>query len=545
MASIQTCKDISLSLKEGRSEWDRQWTELRDLVYPRGKANEDDKSNNDPSRGHCERANKGVQALAAAHSAYITPAGEMWFKFESSDIKKDDEADEWLNDTTEITHKQLASSNFYSESHECWLDRASLGTAAMFCSYSDENKKLVFDHIQCGSFSVAENELRKTDVIVRHYEQSAYKIVNRFGENGLRCEKVRAAYNDAKKRYSKSFRVAHIVRPSEGHNQQRVILDSRSKRFESIYFLEDEDFILEESGFDEFPFFVTRFLKWGSGPYGLPPAFHIKKTIKRCKSLETLLDVLGEIKAFPRILELANQVGEVDFRAGGRTIVSPEAAQMGLPKEWGTSGDYNIGMDLLKRCEEIIDEAFYIPALQIISSVDRQMTATEVIARENEKLLTISPSFTLLTDEMEIIFNRIFALLFRAGHYPKPPKSLITENENGAFVTPPKIQLTGKMAIAFQRLQTDGLIRGMSQIGELSQVYPGMTDVVSPREAGKIILRTLNVNEDVIRSDAELKEMDEERAAQAQAEQDMAMLQAGASAARDGAEAASKMGGMA
>ena len=61
--------------------------------------------------------------------------------------------------------------------------------------------------------------------------------------------------------------------------------------------------------------------------------------------MEKILYTLGQTKAYPRLFLLAEQYGEVDLRAGGRTVISPEAAELGLPREWGTQGQYDIGLD--------------------------------------------------------------------------------------------------------------------------------------------------------------------------------------------------------
>ena len=92
--------------------------------------------------------------------------------------------------------------------------------------------------------------------------------------------------------------------------------------FESVYLSLDDQVIVEEGGYMEFPYLVTRFLKWGSGPYGLAPGRLVFPAIQQVQFLNRILDTLGEVAAFPRILELANQIGEVDLRAGGRTVIT-------------------------------------------------------------------------------------------------------------------------------------------------------------------------------------------------------------------------------
>ena len=42
-------------------------------------------------------------------------------------------------------------------------------------------------------------------------------------------------------------------------------------------------------------------------------------------------------------------------------------------------------------------------------------------ARENERVLMFSPSFTLFVSDLYSTRTRIFSLLFRMGKFPRPP----------------------------------------------------------------------------------------------------------------------------
>ena len=132
--------------------------------------------------------------------------------------------------------------------------------------------------------------------------------------------------------------------------------------------------------------------------------------------LERLLDTQAEVATFPRVLQLAGQNRQVDMRAGAITTVSPDEASLGFPREWGTQGRYDIGLDRIKAKEELIDQAYYVHMLNAISSVDRQMTATEINARESEKVLAFSPSFTLFISDFQPAMRRIISILYRKGH---------------------------------------------------------------------------------------------------------------------------------
>ena len=72
----------------------------------------------------------------------------------------------------------------------------------------------------------------------------------------------------------------------------------------------------------------------GARSYGPAPGRLVFPAIQQVQFLNRILDTLGEVAAFPRILELANQIGEVDLRAGSQGRPLPEAASLHLPREW-------------------------------------------------------------------------------------------------------------------------------------------------------------------------------------------------------------------
>ena len=76
-------------------------------------------------RLHSTVACDSLHILAGAHIMYITPTGQQWFSLKSG--KEGNEKrlryDNWFARATEITHKELAKSNFYTVIHQCFIDR--------------------------------------------------------------------------------------------------------------------------------------------------------------------------------------------------------------------------------------------------------------------------------------------------------------------------------------------------------------------------------------------------------------------------------------
>lgn len=476
--TTQTILATYSALKTERSHWDTWWQQLRHYVLPRRTQTQEGipLGNSAPDENldniYDTTAIEACQKLASGHIAYITPAHEVWFRWTPPpELADNDNVISWYNQASEIAFRELGNSNFYTEIHETFLDRSALGTGSLFCGLNSEGS-LTFTHIPCGSFACAENEEGRVDTYYREFIFTPYQAERQFGREklGKRCQ---ALLDSAHKKHTGTLRFLHVVYPRSPHEYDPLKKDAANRPFRSVYISMDDHNIVEEDGYHDFPYLVTRFLKWGEGPYGLPPGRLVFPAIKQAQFLNRILDTLGEIAAFPRILELANQVGEIDFRAGGRTVISPEAAQLGYPREWATNGNYSIGLERLKSKQEAIRQGFFLPMFEFWGTYSHRMTATEVTARENEKALLFSPSFTLFITDFQPIMNRIFGLLYRQGKFPPPPQEIFSYSpHSGTKIIEPTIVYQSKIALILRRLQSENFDRSLSRLKYILPHHP-------------------------------------------------------------------------
>lgn len=179
--------------------------------------------------------------------------------------------------------------------------------------------------------------------------------------------------------------------------------------------------------------------------------------------------------------------------------------------------------------------------LQVISQIDREMTATEVRAREGEKLTMFSPTFTLYTSDLSYFFKRIFGVLARADKFPPPPPSLMKENAitKELMMALPTVRFTGKLAIALEQIQTESSMMALQPLTDASAAWPELLDIVRVRDLFKDYLRTSGMKEEHITTDQELKAIDKAKQEARAAQEELAAIQGGAAAAKDGASALS------
>lgn len=499
------------SLKAARAPWDSWWEQLRHYVLPGCRHTDAGDDAADSPTAHQLRDTTAVEAcqkLASGHMSYITPSHELWFKWSSPLPDAGDEAESWYNRCSEIANLELARSNFYTELHECFLDRVGLGTGCLYCG-NTRSGHLHFRHIPCGDFVCAEDDEGSMDTYMREFSFTPHQAAARFGLRAL-GPRGRSMLENGRNPHEGQLCFLHVVRPRRKRSRTRD--NAGNMPFESIYYSLDDHCTVQESGYREMPYMVTRFLRWGEGMYGLAPARLVYPDIRQAQFLNRILDMLGEVAAFPRILELANQAGEVDLRAGGRTLINPESASLGFPREWATQGRYDVGMDRLRQKQESIRRAFFLPMLELWSEQKQQMTASEIYARENERVMQFSPSFTLFTSDFRPLMERVFALLFRLGRFPQPPATVLQPDHRGEpGVELPQVVYQGRVAMVMRRLQSEGIARTLQRLQLMAGMDAGLTDHMDLDRTFRMAARLDGVPEVLLRPEVSVKRLRRKR----------------------------------
>jgi hypothetical protein len=312
---------------------------------------------------------------------------------------------------------------------------------------------------------------------------------------------------------NRKFTVVHMIYPRGPGEIDLGKKDAVNKPYASVYIEKTGKHVLLASGFDEQPFFVTRYLKWkNSEAYGYSPSWTALPEAKQLNFLEKQLDSLAELTAFPRMLIPAGFDGDIDLRAGGVTYFDPNNPNA-TPKEWATQGRYDIGVARAEWKRNAINEAFHVDLFKMFSMLEKQMTAREVVERSSEKLIQFSPTFARMTTELfNPLLRRVFAILARQGKFPPPPQQLAMVG----FIPEPEIAYNSRIALAIKQLENSAAMRTFEQQVGLMQMRPDMLDNYDLDE----ITRDMARNEGLpARWLMEEEMVAQQRAARAQAQQ--------------------------
>lgn len=473
------------------------------------------------------------QILAAGCMAYITPADSRWFSYQSpEDIEDQPDVAEYFARVTEIVAEYLANSNFYTTVHELYLDRGAFATAVMHVEPGDtDDTPLIFRTFDVGKFCLAENHERLVDTLFFRDKFTVRALVMQFGIENV-SPKTRKAYelpNGAG--YDEEVEVIHGIFPRTDDQRDKSKKDGKNKPWASVYVEVAAKHALRNGGYDEKPFFATRYLTWQKSVYGYGPAWVALPTLRQLNLLEKNQDTLAELAANPRVLIPDGMQNAVDLRAGGATYfdASNPAAK---PTEWATQGRYDIGVDRIGKKEKQVEEMFSVPLFQQFTQEDEQasgspITATEVRARQAEQMANFNPTFSRLTTELLTpLLHRVYGILIRLGAFPPPPKALIQQNPKGELYLPdPKVVFNSRIALAVKSMEVSATDRSLQRGLQIVQITqdPSPLDVFNFDNILKGGALSDGVDPDYLRSADEVQQIRQARqqaaAAQAQMQQ--------------------------
>lgn len=231
------------------------------------------------------------------------------------------------------------------------------------------------------------------------------------------------------------------------------------------------------------------------------------------------LDKLAELAVYPRFFVDAEQEGDIDYRAGGETVIDRSIAGLNLPREWGINGRLDWGLEHIKELEGKIESAFFVPFLRVISSVDRQMTATEVVARQKEQVIGISATFSQFVYDFNVFLERIFAELFRQGAFNSDaatqPKDFIVEAPDGIdySVTVPGVSYKGVISQSIEMAQRQSMDYAMQTAAQYIQFTgdPSAMDCIDISKAIKFLFKVSAAPSEVYRDKAEIEQVQTDR----------------------------------
>ena len=505
-------------LEGQRQNWETHWQEVADYMQPR-KADVTKKRARGDKRMEQVFDSSPIQAvelLAASLHGMLTNPSTPWFtlRFKDEDIDNEDEAKLWLEASTDAMYTAFNRSNFQQEIFELYHDLITFGTACMFIE-EDDDDIIKFSTRHIDEVYIAENDKGRIDTVFRRFHISARAAMQKFGD---------ATSTDIKSIFKKDpyqeVEILHAVYPRSDFNPKKK--DKENMPFESVYLEFKNSNELSVGGFREFPFVVPRYLKASNEIYGRSPAMTALPDVKMLNEMSKTTIKAAQKQVDPPLLvpddgfllPVRTVPGGLNFyRSGTRDRIEPLNIGANNP----------LGLNMEEQRRDSIRAVFYVN--QLMMQDGPQMTATEVVQRNEEKMRLLGPVLGRLQSELlKPLIDRVFAILLRNDMLPPAPEFLSGQDIEIEYVSP--------LAKAQKSSELQSIMRAIEILGSMQNIAP-VFDYVNFDNLVKHLADIVGMPQKLLKSQNQVNAEREQAAAQAAEQQQMAQMQQVAQAGGD------------
>ena len=493
-------KDNLSRLMEKRSNFESHWQEVADLMLPRKAEITKERARGDKRHTLIFDATAihALELLAASLHGMLTSSANRWFslRFKETQLNESDEAKEWLEDATTRMYDVISKSNFQQEIFEAYHDLIAFGTSCLMIE-EDQEDTLLFSARHIKEVYIQENKKGYADTIYRRFKMPAQAAVSKFGFENVSKE----IQNITNKNPFDDVDLVHVVRPRVDFDPNKK--DKKNMPFQSVYFEYGSGHIISLGGFLENPYVIPRYLKASTEQYGRSPGMNALPDVKVLnKMVENSLKAAAKQIDPPLLIPDDGMLAPIRMSPGSINYYRSGSRDRIEPLNINANNTITINSENQRR--DAINKMFHID--QLVVTENRNMTATEVIQRQEEKMRILGPVLGRLQSELlSPLIVRVFNILLRNGLFMESPDILQKQELKIEFVSP--------MALAQRGQELQSLMRGLEIFGSLAQTMPVM-DYVDENGLVKNIIDILGLPAKVIKSDAEVEEIRTQRAEQ-------------------------------
>lgn len=497
-------------LANERYTWESHWQEIAEYVLPRKaeitvRRTPGEKRTRNLYDTTAIRAN---QILAAGLHGYLTSPGTPWFTLRLQDydlMQKSRDVKLWLKDAERKIMAVLNFSNFNSQIHELYLDLGAFGTA---CMYEEEDPVRVvrFDTRPISEIYIAENANGVVDTVFRKFIMTARQAYQRWGRDA--GEAVAKAIE--KNKPEEKFEFLHAVFPREDFHPGKA--GAKNMPWASVYIELSSRHLISEKGYEEFPYFVPRWLKSSSEIYGRSPAMTALPDIKMVNEMaKTIIKAAQKVVDPPVVLPHDGFLLPLKLTPGGinyRTSPNPNDRVEPLI----TGANIPVGLNYKEVRRQAIREAFFVDLFLMLAQRKAEMTATEVLERVEEKMIILGPTLgRLMAELLTPIITRTFNILSRKGIIAPPPPELEGQEYIVEYVSP--------LARAQRAAEVGAITRLFLTVTPLVQIQPEVVDNIDGDRIIRHVADAIGAPPEILRSDDEVQALRQQRVQMMQQQQ--------------------------
>jgi hypothetical protein len=528
-----------------------RWRDIADLGWPaksdilRGDSGYYDDARDRTLELYDPTMLRSRRLLAGNLQAAVTNPALQWFRlrFRRDEVNEDAQVGSWLSAVDDLMLLSYNSSNAYAEFFQHYAQLAAFGTAATFINQRQDlwldhgTFALRFQTLYPGTYVIAEGQHGQVDTLMRKLYFSPRQAMQRWGnEAPERVRRIMGTTMNGRpmvSRIDEREPYVHIVCPREDRHYGKE--DNRNMPFADVVIDCDSKDLVAESGWEEFPFVVSRWEREGLSAWGYGPGHEALSDARTLNRLIELWLQMAELMVQPP-LQVLNQAftGVLRFAPLHINIVEQRDAVTPMNVQGNPS---QIPLEIA-RLQKSIRDAFYVDDLLALPPPDAtgKMTATEVAQRIALMQQYMGPVFTmLLSDFLDPLADRVFGLGLRAKIFPPAPTAVLLEAQRAGGQL--DVEYDGPLA----RSQRIGEVTAFDDLLTLGDKMTAVTQTTSWQDNFDLdkgirnAATILGIRRDQLRDPRAVRQIRQTREQQAAMMQQAQLLREGAAALKDGA----------
>lgn len=539
-----------------RSSFEPYWRDLSDYILPKRSRFEISDANRGDRRNQKiidSTATLAARTLRSGMMSGITSPARPWFRLTmpDSEIAEIGEVKDWLFLVTSRMSTVFLRSNLYNVLPLNYGDIGVFGTGAIV-QEEDFDAVTRFYSVPIGSYMIGQNKKGNPEMFHRDLRMTVRELIDEFGYDNTE-ERIKQKIHW--ERFSHVIEtlwrtdeteawidVGHMIWPNDDYDPSKP--GSRFRKFESIYYergysaisgsgaldvSEHVDRFLRQRGYDRFPVLISRWEVTGEDIYGTDcPGMTGLGDIKSLQVMhKRKAEAIEKMVRPPMAAPSSLRTSKASILPGDITYVDVREGTQGFRPIHEVNPRINELLLDIREHQERIRRAFFEDLFLLLASSDRrQITATEVLERREEKLLALGPVLEQLNqDLLDPLIDNTFDFMQRQGLIPPAPEAIQGQ--------PLKVEYISIMAQAQKLVGIAGIERFASFASQVAQVNPLALDKFDTDQVLDIYADHTAIPPGIVRPDDEVAEIRAQRQQAQEAQAKMEAMQQMSGAAKD------------
>ncbi len=423
-------------LKGMRFNQDTTWQRVQEIVWPfAGDFN--------TVRAKGERrtdqifettATWALERFAAFYESLLTPRNQNWHKLRASEPELNDihRVKQWFDraDRTLFQIRNDPSARFYSQKHEGYKALGAFGCDTLFVD-GKQGGGIRYRYCHLGRVHIETDHENAVDTVYYAFPLTHAQAVKKWG-NGAPEQALKGMENDP----LGEGQYLHVVRPRSDGEYDPERIDAAGKRFESVMIAINSREAVERGGYHEQPYLFSRYTVNPAEMYGRGAAEMVLPDVETLQEQEKTMERAGHRAVVPPLLlhsdgpmgrgqrRVSMKPGFLNYGgvdANGKPTIRPLESGARLP---------DLEAMMIQKREHI--STAFSNDLFLMLTMNKEMTATEVLERAKEKGQLLTPTTGRQESEMlGPMITREIRILQRQGVLPQLPPEL--EEAGGDF----------------------------------------------------------------------------------------------------------------